>query len=156
MPVVRRKVFAYITHGNRLLVLRHPHAPEAGIQVPAGTVQDGEPLEAAVLREAAEETGLPGLELVGFVGEQCFAMGGFGRDELQHRFFFHLRCTGHPPDRWQHHEVDPADGGVPPLFELFWVPLPDGVPELIAGHGALLPVLNRLLADTARALCTGG
>lgn len=58
MPAYKDKVLAYITHGNRLLVFRHPHAPEAGIQVPAGTVEEGEDPGTAVLREAAEETGL--------------------------------------------------------------------------------------------------
>lgn len=151
MPVVRRKAFAYITHGSRLLVFSHPYAPEAGIQVPAGTVQDGERPEDAVLREAWEETGLADLALVRPLGEQMRDMSDFGKDELHHRSFYHLRCTSDPPDRWQHYEVDPADGDEPPLFELFWVQLPDGVPDLIADHGALLPVLCRLLADEAHA-----
>jgi len=63
------KVLAYITHANRLLVFSHPHSPEAGIQVPAGTLKDGERPEDAVLREAHEETGLTHLELAGFLGE---------------------------------------------------------------------------------------
>lgn len=71
MPVFKRKVFAYITSGNRLLVFWHPDAPEAGTQVPAGTVEPGERPEAAVLREAFEETSLPGLELAGLLGERC-------------------------------------------------------------------------------------
>jgi 8-oxo-dGTP pyrophosphatase MutT (NUDIX family) len=50
------KVFAYITWGIKLLVFSQPTAPEAGIQVPAGTVEDGEAVDAAVMREAFEET----------------------------------------------------------------------------------------------------
>jgi 8-oxo-dGTP pyrophosphatase MutT (NUDIX family) len=41
--------------GDELLVFQHPHA---GIQIPAGTIEPGETPEVAVLREAAEETGL--------------------------------------------------------------------------------------------------
>jgi hypothetical protein len=52
---VKHKVFAYITHCNRLLVFVHPFAPEAGIQVPAGTIKANERPEEAVLREAFEE-----------------------------------------------------------------------------------------------------
>ncbi len=38
MLTLKRKAFAYITHAHHLLVFSHPAAPEAGIQVPAGTV----------------------------------------------------------------------------------------------------------------------
>jgi len=141
MRPVKRKAFAYITHGRRLLVFSHPHAPEAGIQVPAGTIEDGEAPEVAVLREAREETGLPGFTLVRFLGEQRLDRADVGRDEIHHRFFFHLRCTETPPEVWRNYEPDPSDGGELPLFELFWVQLPDDVPALIAGHGALLPEL---------------
>lgn len=43
------KVIAHITQGDRLLVFRHPQHPEARVQVPAGTVEQGEKLEEAVL-----------------------------------------------------------------------------------------------------------
>ena len=49
MPPVIKKVFAYITNQNRLLVFRHLDFPEAGIQVPAGTVMANEDLVTAVL-----------------------------------------------------------------------------------------------------------
>jgi 8-oxo-dGTP diphosphatase len=148
MPTLKHKVFAYITHGDRLLVFRHPLTPEAGIQVPAGTVEEGEAWEAAVLREAAEETGLPDLVLVGFLGEQIRNLADFGRDEVHHRHFYHLRCAGDPPATWTHYETDPSDGSPAPIpFAFFWARLPDEVPELIADHGVLLP---RLIATLAR------
>jgi 8-oxo-dGTP pyrophosphatase MutT (NUDIX family) len=40
---------------KQILMFRHPNA---GIQIPAGTVEDGETPEIAVLREVVEETGL--------------------------------------------------------------------------------------------------
>jgi 8-oxo-dGTP pyrophosphatase MutT (NUDIX family) len=53
------KVTAFITRetpaGRQVLVFRHPYA---GYQFPAGTVEEGESFEDAVLREAQEETGL--------------------------------------------------------------------------------------------------
>ena len=156
MPSLKRKAFAYVTHlhpvhGHRLLVFSHPNAPEAGIQVPAGTIRPDESPEAAALREAQEETGLTDLALVGFLGEQAFDLSPFGRAELHQRYFFHLRCPGDPPEVWRNEEPDPETGGdVKPLFELFWARLPDGVPDLIAGHGVMLPALIARLLPTSR------
>src|SRR6266540_2571392 len=102
-PVLKRKGFAYITHrgarGIRLLIFSHPRAPEAGLQVPAGSLDEGETPEAGALREAHEETGLADLEVVGFLGEQLRDARAVGKNELHHRYFFHLRCTAiNPPE----------------------------------------------------------
>lgn len=35
------KVYAYITHEERLLVFKHVDFPEVGIQVPGGTLDAG-------------------------------------------------------------------------------------------------------------------
>jgi 8-oxo-dGTP diphosphatase len=149
MPILKRKVLAYITHGGRLLVFTHPNDPEAGIQVPAGTVEPGEPSRAAVMREAREETGLADLTLVRLLGTQTRDLSDFGRDEIHLRRFYHLRCDGNPPATWRHYEQHPSEGPQEPiLFELFWVRLPDGVPPLIADHDKFLPAL---IASLARA-----
>lgn len=146
---VVQKVLAYITHGDRLLVFRHPHALAAGIQVPAGTVEPGEAFAGAALREAQEETGLPELTLVRLVGEQRRDMADFGRAEIHHRHFYHLVCGGDPPATWQHWEGQASDGSGAHLFEFFWARLPDAVPELIADQGARLPDLCAALAREA-------
>ena len=64
---VVEKVAAYITRDTHLLVFRHVHS-EAGIQVPAGTLEPGESPNDGVLREAREETGLDCLEVRRFLG----------------------------------------------------------------------------------------
>jgi hypothetical protein len=83
MVVPRRpsKVYAYTTNQGRLLVFNHPLSPEAGVQVPGGTVKPGED-SAAVLREAWEETGLSGLEIVTFLGGTEYDYSGDGRAEI--------------------------------------------------------------------------
>lgn len=86
----KRKAFAYITQGNSLLVFEHDNAPEAGIQVPAGSIEANETPEQAVLREAREETGLQKLSLIRFLGEQIRDMSDYGKPEIHHRYFYHL------------------------------------------------------------------
>ena len=143
MTLVQRKAFAYVTHGSRLLVLVHPDYPEAGIQVPAGTLRDGETPADGVLREAWEETGLEGLRVVAFLGEQAIdAISYEGEAQVHRRFFYHLHCAGEPPETWRHQELH--DGlGPPTAFDFYWASLPDGLPKLIAGHDRYLPELLR-------------
>lgn len=142
---VRHKVTAYITNEDWLLVFRHLDFPEAGIQVPAGTIELGEDPEVAVLREAREETGLTRLTLAEYLGRQTRDMRDFGRPELHLRHVFHLTCDEARRPAWRHEEQSPADGGSPIRFELFWARLPDRVPPLIADQDALLPdLLTRL------------
>jgi 8-oxo-dGTP pyrophosphatase MutT (NUDIX family) len=70
MTSTLNKVTAFITRqtpsGRQILLFRHPYA---GYQFPAGTVEEGESFEAAVLREAQEETGLPLTTIQAQLGE---------------------------------------------------------------------------------------
>lgn len=138
------KAVAYITHGDRLLVFLHPGIPEAGVQVPAGTIQPGEDPAAAALREAREETGLERLHLVRFLGTQ----------KLEHpteksfirRHYFHLRLEGEAPDRWRSYEQQPSDGSPGPIeFEFYWSPYRRDAPSLLGGMDAML---SKLVSDT--------
>ena len=52
MKQVKYEVFAHITNRQWLLLFTHLDFPEAGIQVPAGTIKVGESPEEAVLRAA--------------------------------------------------------------------------------------------------------
>jgi 8-oxo-dGTP pyrophosphatase MutT (NUDIX family) len=141
MPVRRQKVYCYITHGDRLLVLRHVDDPEAGVQVPGGSVEPGETPPVAALREAEEETGLRGLALINLLGERERDMSDFGRDEIQHRWFYHLDYEGTTTEPWRHSEMTPSEGEGPIAFELTWASLRRELPSLIAGMGDLLPRL---------------
>ena len=66
-----QKVTAFIIRERNgvkeLLVFKHP---TAGIQIPAGTVEEGEEIETAVKREVYEETGLQFVEIENYLG--CF------------------------------------------------------------------------------------
>ncbi|MCK5827873.1 NUDIX domain-containing protein, partial [Candidatus Bipolaricaulota bacterium] len=114
--------------------------PEDAPQVPAGTRPETEDPEDAVLREAWEETGLEGLTIAAFLGETDFEWPT--ANKIFRRRFYHLVCPGSPDERWRHYEEHPSEGPPDPiLFELYWVDLPDGVPELEPGHDAFLQQL---------------
>ena len=88
------KVYAYITRRDQLLVFRHVDFPEAGIQVPGGTVEGGEAPEVAVMREAFEETDIEGLRLVSYLGSHEWEFSEVGHEELYLRYFFGVRGGG--------------------------------------------------------------
>jgi 8-oxo-dGTP diphosphatase len=143
----KQKAFAYITRDKELLAFVHPFSPEAGIQVPAGTIDPDETPEQAVIREATEETGLMGLRVLGFLGEYERDMRDFDKQEIHHRHYFHLVCDLPMPDQWTHGELDPdhtQDGIVKP-FDFYWVNLETEDPHLIADHDKFLPQLKTRL-----------
>ncbi len=142
---IRRKAVAYITSGTRLLLFAHPQHPEAGIQVPAGTMAPGEDPAAAVLREVREETGLTALRIDRWLGRQLFDAHPYGRDEFHDRWFYHVICD-EAPERWRHWEADPSDGQARRIpFDFFWADLTADLPPLVAEHDRFIPELRALL-----------
>jgi 8-oxo-dGTP diphosphatase len=122
-----QKGVAYIVRDGRLVVFTHADdvADDSGLQVPAGTLRDGEKPERAVLREAFEETGLTGLRIVRYLGAGEYDMRPYA-DAVHVRHYFHLavRPEGDAdvPERWSAEER--GDGDCDPIgFNLFWIPL---------------------------------
>ncbi len=139
---VLEKAFAYITRDDELLVFRHVDFPEAGIQVPAGTIGPGESMEAAVLREAREETGLHEFQPPVHLGTTDFVYPAEPATTAR-RHFFHLRLAGEAPDRWQHSERSPSEGACDDiLFEFYWINLYTPEQDLAPGHDAFLVPLR--------------
>lgn len=139
----RRKVFAYITRGpeeNReLLVFEHKGEPEAGLQVPGGTIEDDEMLIDALYREVLEETGLPRvvLEFVGKVHKYNYYPNH--KDKVYERNIFHFEYTGEPVDSWEHVVVsDGQDNGR--TFQFHWEPV-DHLPKLAAEQDKAIELL---------------
>lgn len=139
MTEIKERVATYITHGDRLLVFRHTQFPEAGIQVPGGSVEPGEDLSAAALREAREETGLPDFEIRVYLGAREYDLARWGGSGTQREHFYHLVLHDEAPERWLHYEHTPSDGTLGPIeFEFYWVSFPQDVPELTGLQGDLL------------------
>jgi 8-oxo-dGTP diphosphatase len=156
-PPVVEKVVAYIVRSGQLAVFIHldDAAPvyESGLQVPAGTLEIGESPERAVLREAAEETGLEGLTIVSSLGVADYDVRP-GRNEVHRRHFFQLRVEGPVGSTWDHAETTGGSGGPRP-FRFSWTPLEQGH-SLVAGFGAMLSRVDEsfssVLPNFARAI----
>lgn len=135
------KVVTYITCADRLLVFRHRDFPEVGVQVPAGTVEEGEDLAAAALREAAEETGLRDLCIVKYLGSAEYDISEL-RPEMHIRHFFHLEAVPPVPEKWLHFERHPSGGDLREIaLDCYWVD--KGGVDLYLGFGALLDQLHK-------------
>jgi ADP-ribose pyrophosphatase YjhB (NUDIX family) len=123
-PIDKQKAYAFITRGDQLLVFSEPDFPEVPIQIPGGTLEQGESPEDGVTREAEEETGLTDLKLVGYLGYSDRTFVDNGTEKIQRRHFFHLICEQDCPDRWLHDEIHPSEGPHERItFELYWVKL---------------------------------
>jgi 8-oxo-dGTP pyrophosphatase MutT (NUDIX family) len=123
-----------------LLVFEHKHSPEAGVQVPAGTVKPGEALEAALFREVLEETGQDDFVLARKVG--LFHFTHPETLNIHERHVYHLVAPDDTPDEWEWletagGELTEEDGL---LFSFYWIDL-DAAVELAGNQGALLSQL---------------
>jgi 8-oxo-dGTP pyrophosphatase MutT (NUDIX family) len=94
------KVLAYITRAQQnetqLLVFTHRDHPDAGLQIPAGTVEESEEIEHALFREIQEESGLTrsDLKLIRKLAEHP-------QPEWNNiRHVFHLAALKPLPDSW--------------------------------------------------------
>lgn len=140
----KRKAYAYITRNNReLLVFTQPAEPESGVQIPGGTVSHGETFEEAVLREATEETGIEGLQIVEFLGDHMRE----SRGEWQHRYFYHMTTDNPLPDTWSHGELsfDHLLDKTSRAFDFYWIDMKGEIPDMRADRGIFIPLLQALL-----------
>ena len=149
------KVTAFITweqnNTREILVFQRPNAD---LQLPAGTVERGEDIEAAVIREAREETGIDTFHLnfhsshngwshINYIEYDRvpnpqyiqYNITGWVPDNAisfdKPRHFYHLTTPEQTPDQWS----TPGDGDH--IFKPFWTPL-SPKPSLVPPQAAWL------------------
>ena len=130
-PITQPRAVAYVVRDGAVLVFTHRAGPgvgAAGLQVPAGTVHEGEDPAVAAVREVREETGLD----VEVVRE----LGTVTRDGREHHHFL-VSPLGPVPDAWDHDEKSDGDVTLWTL-SLFWLPVHVARHALDHGMGELL------------------
>lgn len=127
-----KKVYGYITRVKdsqiQVLVFQHSN-PEAGIQIPKGTVKAKEGIDDAIIREIQEETGLKKFKVEALIAEDFWKNGD---GAIHHRFFYKINVTD-ALDEW---EYRPTGGGEETglTFRYFWISSKNEI-ELVRGHG---------------------
>jgi 8-oxo-dGTP diphosphatase len=127
-------VAAIVVVDDRLLLIRRGRGVAVGLwSLPGGTVEPGELLAEAVVRELHEETGLEGVcgPLVGIV--ERFV-------EDHHYVILDHRVTLLDPDAATTAGDDAADVAWVPLREVAEWPLVDGLAEFLHDHGILATI----------------
>ena len=141
------KVLAYITRaapeGLQLLVFEHQGSPEAGVQVPGGTVDPGEELLDALRREVVEESGLTDLAVVCPLAADPFEWEG--RTQLRH--VFHVEAPPETPDSWSH-TVTAGEEDCGLVFLYRWIRLDEAGALLINGQGSWADALREQVAGS--------
>jgi 8-oxo-dGTP pyrophosphatase MutT (NUDIX family) len=136
----KTKVLSYIfrntDEGQEVLVFIHRDLPEAGIQVVGGTVDAGEDLVEALIRELYEESGLRVLaHECSKIGESVYYRQDFPEKNLRHYFEVKISL---PHEFWSHKVKSTGmDDGL--VFEFFWMPTSLAKVQLVGKMGELLP-----------------
>ncbi|MFZ5815031.1 MAG: NUDIX hydrolase [Bacillota bacterium] len=137
------KVYGYLTRERdgqlQVMVFDHDRSlyPDAGTQVPGGSVEPGESLEEAVVREVFEESGVTAT-VVRELGSDELPVPE--SQQLQERHFFLLQTDLPLPDQWVHIVSDGVeDKGM--RFHYFWMEVREAAPLLAGNQGCCLPAL---------------
>ncbi|HEY9290111.1 MAG TPA: NUDIX domain-containing protein [Microlunatus sp.] len=136
----RLRVAVYVFGTDRddqLLVFDHVDHPDAGVQIPAGGVDPGETLDAAVRREALEECGVQDLDQLRAIGVRRSPQS----EVMRLTIYFVARAT--LDDLPRVHRVSAGDQDQGLLFRCRWAPV-DEV-ELLDDQGGFLALARTAL-----------
>ncbi|WP_019413544.1 NUDIX domain-containing protein [Paenisporosarcina sp. TG20] len=143
------KVLAYITREKNenmeLLVFEHKDYPEAGLQVPGGTVEENERLIDAMYREIIEETGIVQEDLCFSKKLYTYNYYPINKDIIYKRNFFHFSYLGNQNVWDQLVSCDGEDDGL--TFQFRWERVTP-LPLLAGGQGIALDFLKKFMNES--------
>ena len=127
-----------------LLAFRHRDQTLAGLQVPAGTVDEGEDIVQSAKREVFEESGLVLDDSLSFRGAFEYIRPDNGTSHLRH--VFHHHYTGDTQEQWTH-VVSGVGDDAQLVFEYAWYPVTNCIDGLIGQQGRYLPSLYKKIDE---------
>ncbi|MDD8022614.1 MAG: NUDIX hydrolase [Paracoccaceae bacterium] len=136
MPMPRLAVLAVVVRGDQVLLVRRANPPDAGLWgFPGGKVDWGETVEAAALRELAEETGITARSGPVLAGADAISRDDAGAVA----FHYHLVAV---VCHWQDGEPEAADDAL----DAAWVAQADVLARALPMSARVEEVLARALA----------
>lgn len=134
------KVLVYVVADGHLLVNWHCHHPEAGIQVPGGTIEAGETAGEAAVRELFEESGMVVAGPAKLLHQVDF-LPTWDTSRVHDRHFVMVQHPSGSLTPFMHQvSSGTLDKGI--LLAYFWVPIAVASEILGSGHGAALSKLQ--------------
>lgn len=120
VDVEKAYVYATPPTGHEILVFEHTEH-DAGVQIPKGTIDEGEHPRDAAIRELQEECGVDAVRTASPLSTDEWFYEK--RRRLFRRHFFHVETTERR-DQWRHEVTGGGeDDGF--VFECYWAPVDD-------------------------------
>ena len=142
--VAVHKVLVYVVRHRagqlELLVHEHRDAPDAGVQVPAGTIEPHESPADAAARELFEESGLRLADNARVIRAYRWHNAATARWNLRHVFLVHL---DDPRDHWTHTITGNGEDR-DMVFCYRWIPLADAERELCGDQGGSVRYISSI------------
>jgi ADP-ribose pyrophosphatase YjhB (NUDIX family) len=151
MPIKtsNKKVIAYVTNQDKLLVFTHTNFPSFGVQVPAGIVNKNEHLSDAVVRVVYNKSGLKGTSIIKLLGTYEYKIVS-EQTEPEYYYFYYLKVTEPTLCSWRYYEMPSTSADDPVSLDFYWIKLDGSNLGLTYGQDNKLLNLTRNVKKSSK------